>query len=120
MWYQLGNIALGIWLIFAPAVLPSTQPGSSVAHIIGPMIIWFAALALRDVTRPFRAFNVASGVALTIVPWLVPNTGALTVACVLTGWAVIVLSLPRGRTPQRTGNGWWGILSPEHVVPPAE
>lgn len=120
MWFQVGNVALGIWLLVAPALLPSTSQGAGVDRIAGPLVIWLGVLALRDATRPFRALNVLSGLFLTIAPWLVPNTGALTLNSVLVGWAVIVLSVPRGRRRQRTGGGWWAVVQPWRVHHVAE
>lgn len=116
MWFQIVNIALGVWLLVAPGVLPSTAPGATVARIAGPLAIWLGVLALRDVTRPVRALNVLNGMFLAIAPWLVPNTGALILTSVLVGWAVIVLSIPRGAVRQETGGGWWTIAHPELIT----
>lgn len=113
MWFQIGTIVLGIWLMIAPAVLPATGPGAGVDRIAGPVIIWLGVLALRDVSRPFRAPSVVSGMFLTIAPWLVLNTGPLILSSVLVGWTVIVLSIPRGTVHQRTGGGWWTLVHPE-------
>jgi hypothetical protein len=113
MWFQLGNIVLGFWLLLAPAVLPSTGPGATVDRIAGPLIIWIGVLALRDVTRPFRLLNVLSGLFLIIAPWLVPSTPALLTSSVLTGCAIIVLAIPRGRVRQRTDGGWRAIVQPD-------
>jgi hypothetical protein len=113
MWFQIGNIVLGIWLMIAPAMLPATGPGAAVDRIAGPVVIWLGILALRDVSRPLRAPNVVSGMFLAIAPWLVPNTGLLILSSVLVGWAVIVLSIPRGPLRQRAGGGWWTVIHPE-------
>jgi len=116
MWFQIGNIVLGIWLLVAPGVLPSTAPGAALARIAGPIAIWFGVLALRSVTRPVRALNVLNGMFLVIAPWLMPNTGALILTSVLVGWAFIVLSIPRGALRQRTGGGWWTVFHPEMIT----
>ena len=113
MWFQAANIALGIWLVVAPAVLPATALGAAIDRIAGPLAIWLGVLALRSVTRPFRAWNALVGMFLAIAPWLVPNTGPLILSSVLAGWAIIVLSIPRGTLRQRTGGGWWAIARPE-------
>ena len=116
MWLQMGNIALGIWLMVAPAVLPSTVPGATVDRIAGPLAIWLGVLAFRGVTRPFRALNVLTGMFLAIAPWVVPNTGPLILGSVLPGWAIIVLSIPRGVVRERTGGGWWTIIRPDLIT----
>ena len=115
MWLQVVNMAVGVWVMVTPAVLPSTEPGAVVSRIAGPLAISVAVLALRGVTRPVRALNVLTGAYLTIAPWLVANTGPLILSSVLTGWALIVLSIPRGHVHQRTGGGWWTIVRPELI-----
>jgi uncharacterized membrane protein len=114
-WLQVIAIALGIWLMVSPAVLPSTAPGAVVARIGGPLAIWVGVLALRGVTRPFRALNVLTGMFLAITPWVVSNTGPLILSTVLVGWALIVIALPRGGVRERTGGGWWAAIQPELV-----
>lgn len=116
MWFQIGNIALGVWLLVAPGVLPSTEPGAVIARIAGPIAIWLGVLAARTVTRTVRALNVLNGMFLAIAPWLVPNSEALLQASVLAGWAIIVLSIPRGALRQRTGGGWWTVFHPEMIT----
>ena len=114
-WLQLIAIALGIWLMVSPAVLPSTGSGAGVARIGGPLAIWVGMLALRGVTRPFRALNVVTGMFLAITPWVVSNTSPLILSSVLVGWALIVIALPRGTVRERTGGGWWAAVQPELV-----
>ena len=116
MWFQIGNIALGIWLLVAPGVLPSTERGATIDRIAGPIVIWIGVLAVRTVTRPVRAVNVLNGMFLAIAPWLVPNTEPLILTSVLVGWAIIVLSILRGALRQRTGGGWWTIMHPELIT----
>jgi hypothetical protein len=118
MGFQIGNIVLGIWLLVAPVVLPSTTLGAGVDRIAGPVVVWLGVLALRSVTRPLRALNVLVGMFLTIAPWLVPNTGPLMLSSVLVGWAVIVLSILRGTVHQRMGGGWWTIIRPDPIIQP--
>jgi uncharacterized membrane protein len=114
-WLQIIAIALGVWLLVSPAVLPSTGPGAAVARIGGPLAIWVGVLALRGVTRPFRALNVLTGMFLAITPWVVSNTSPLILSTVLVGWALIIIALPRGAVRQRTGGGWWAAVQPELV-----
>ena len=112
-WLQIVAIVLGVWLMVSPSVLPSTGPGAGVARIGGPLAVWVGVLALRGVTRPFRALNVVTGMFLAITPWVVSNTGPLILSSVLVGWALIVISLPRGAVRERTGGGWWSAIQPE-------
>ncbi|MGE5333420.1 MAG: vitamin K epoxide reductase family protein [Nitrososphaerota archaeon] len=115
MLLQVIVIAVGIWLMAAPAVLPSTAPGAVMVRIAGPVVAWVGVLALRGVTRSFRALNIVSGMFLTIAPWSVPNTGPLILTSVLAGCAIIILTIPRGVVHQRTGGGWWATVHPELI-----
>jgi hypothetical protein len=113
MWFQVCNIALGIWLLVAPAVLPTTPEAATIERIAGPVVIFFAVLALRDVTRPFRAVNVLAGMFLAIAPWvIVHNTGVQLLNTELVAWAVIVCALVRGPVHRETGSGWWAVVNP--------
>ena len=80
MWLQVISIAVGIWLMMSPVVLPSNGQGAGVARIAGALAIWLGALALRDVTRPVRGLNALTGLFLVIAPWLVSNTHPLVLS----------------------------------------
>ncbi len=112
MWYQICAIALGLWLMISPALLPATSAGAAVDRIAGPVVIWVGVLALRSVTRSFRVIHLLSGLFLTLAPWLVPNTVPLQWSSVGVGWALFALAILRGATRQRTGDGWWAALKP--------
>jgi len=118
MLLRLLTIALGIWLMVSPDVLPSTQEVAILARIAGPVAIFIGVLALRSVTRPFRVFNILTGMFLLIVPWLVPATGAMLWSTELSGWLLIILTLPQGGRKQLVGGGWLALLRPaEDLVP---
>ncbi len=112
MWFQLTAIILGLWLMISPSILPATTAGANVDRIVGPFVVWAGVLALRSVTRSFRALHIISAVFLLIAPWLVTNTVPLRWSSVLIGWALIVLAIARGRVSQRVGDGWWAAITP--------
>ena len=112
MWARVITIALGVWLMFAPAALPSTSFTGDCERIAGPVAIFIGVLSLRTVTRPLRAINVLTGMFLLIAPWVGVVTGAQQLNVELVGWALIVLSFPRGSVSQRVGGGWSAILRP--------
>ncbi|MEO7000971.1 MAG: hypothetical protein ABI274_04170, partial [Ktedonobacterales bacterium] len=109
MWLRLLTIALGIWLMVSPDVLPSTPEIAILARIAGPVAIFIGVLALRTVTRPFRVVNILTGIFLLIVPWLVPATGPMLWNTELAGWLLIILTLPQGRRGQLVGGGWLAL-----------
>jgi|GEM_PF-817257 hypothetical protein len=113
MWFQLGSAALGVWLMIAPAAIP-TSPGAAVIdRIAGPIAIFIAVLAQRSVTRPARVVNVLTGLFLLIAIWLVQPGSAHALNDVLVGWLLIILALIRGKVRAHTGGGWWTILEPD-------
>lgn len=118
MWFQLGAIALGIWLMVAPAVLPATASGAAVDRIAGPVVCWVGVLALRSETRGFRALNLLSGLFLLIAPWLVPNTDTLAMSSYIVGWLVIALAIIAGPRQHRAGAGRWANMRPEAFTSP--
>ncbi|SRR5579875_1998141 len=110
MWARVITIALGIWLMVAPVVLSSTSVTGVCERTAGPVAIFVGVLSLRAVTRPLRAINVLTGMFLLIAPWVGSITGAQQVNVELVGWALIVLSFPRGPLGQRMGGGWSAIF----------
>lgn len=112
MWFQLSAIILGLWLIVSPSILPANAAGTDVDRLVGPFIIWVGVLALRSVTRSFRALHIIGAVYLLVAPWLITTTAALRWSSVLVGWALVFLALARGRVSQRVGDGWWAALIP--------
>lgn len=115
---RLLTIALGVWLMVSPDVLASTPEIAILARLAGPVAIFVGVLSLRSVTRPFRGFNILTGMFLLIVPWLVHASTAMLWNTEVAGWALIVLSLPQGRRSQRVGGGWLALLRPAEDLMP--
>jgi len=113
MWARVITIALGAWLLIAPAIIPTTEATRIMDRAIGPLVIWIGVLALRAVTRPTRAVNVLAGIALLIAPWLAPITVAQQWNSELAGWLLIALAIPKGAIHQRVGGGWMAVLHPQ-------
>jgi hypothetical protein len=111
MWAQALNVMLGIWLMVAPDALGFSDPARVVDRIVGPVAIFFAALALRDVTRPVRWANLITGAALLVAPWIVGyHTGIPLVNSLVVGILLILFAALGGRTHQQTGGGWSSLL----------
>ncbi len=113
MWPRLVNAALGVWLMFAPAVLgysTSDAVASSADRIIGPLVVSAAIAAIWDEIRPLRWVNVALGALLALAPLVLgpflgwPVAGAVN--AMVTGIAVIAFGLIRGDITNEFGGGW--------------
>jgi len=106
MWPQLVNVALGLWLMAAPAVLNYGRPASTSDHIVGPLIATFACIALWEATRAMRWINLPLGLWVLAAPWLLDAPLAGRLSSMLTGTAVAGLSCFGGTVRQRFGGGW--------------
>lgn len=96
-WTLATSIAIGVWLMFAPAVFYSEGPGADSDHVVGALVIVFATIAWAEVGRPVRYLNVPLGLWLTVGPWLLSGGSvAAQVNDAVAGLALIVLSLPLG------------------------
>lgn len=103
-WNLLATIALGLWLMSAPAVLGSVAPAAHSDHLLGALIVTVVMIALADVGRAARYVNVLLGAWVMVSPWLL--TGAPAGAVwndAIVGLLVILLSVPRGRIGERYG-----------------
>lgn len=101
------SVAIGVWLMFAPAAfgIGIEQPAADSNHLVGSIIIVVAVISLAEVARPARFLNVPLGLWLIIAPWFLP--GATTASqwnSALMGIAVILLSLPLGKLRDHYGS----------------
>ncbi|MGZ3715045.1 MAG: SPW repeat domain-containing protein [Ktedonobacterales bacterium] len=114
MWLQVCNIILGIWLLISPAILGLSPSVVRLDRIAGPVAIFIAVLALRDVTRGARVVNILTGLFLLIA---VPVAqGVTTLDLVLnsvSGSLLIIFALPTGAVRQRVDGGWRAIVWPD-------
>jgi uncharacterized membrane protein len=104
-WNLLVSVAVGLWLMFAPAALGSTGTAAHSDHLVGALIVTVVMIALADVGRAARFVNVLFGVWVIASPWLLggATTGSKWNA-VIVGAFVILLSFPRGKIGQRYGS----------------
>ncbi|HZT41982.1 MAG TPA: vitamin K epoxide reductase family protein [Chthonomonadaceae bacterium] len=100
-WNLAVNVALGIWLMAASAVLGAQGPGANSSFVTGALVIAINMLALAEVARPIRFLTVACGVWLMIgAPWSLWDVAvSMKLNEMAVGAALIFLSFPRGETP---------------------
>lgn len=104
-WNLLVSAALGLWLMFAPAVLGSTGPAAHSDHLVGALIVTAAVIALADVGRATRFVNVLFGAWIIASPWLLGGaTASATWNDLIVGVLVILLCFPRGPVGERYGS----------------
>jgi hypothetical protein len=105
-WNFVASAALGIWLMFAPAVFGTTGTAADADHLLGTLLVTGSVILLAEVARPFRWLNSLFGLAVAVSPVLISGTNSLSIFNeVVVGFAVIGLNLPRGTI--RESYGLW-------------
>ena len=102
---QLITVALGLWLMAAPAVLDYGDPAAASDRILGPMIASFATVALWPATRPLGRVNIVLGICVILAPVLGYPMVALINSIVI-GASVVALSILQGDARGQFGGGW--------------
>ncbi|OQW32320.1 MAG: hypothetical protein A4E19_20040 [Nitrospira sp. SG-bin1] len=120
IWNHLLVIPLGAWLMAAPDVMGYEGPERVVDHIVGPLVVSTAIIAMAEVTHSVRWVNVALGLWLMLAPVLL-NYGPLHIGArsALIGGMILLLSFFKGRGRERTGGGWsrvWTTPSPTSTL----
>lgn len=107
---------LGAWLLFTPYVLGISGIEATNLYISGALIVTFAVIALSEIARIVRIFNVFGGFWIAISAWMIGNMD-LTAALhsTILGLILMALSLPRGKIREHFGSldSWsrWSPLS---------
>ena len=105
-WNLLLCMALGVWLMFAPALLGSEAAAADNSPLVGALVVTVTACVTAEVIRAGRYLNVLLGAWIVAAPWLL--SGASDLARwnnLIVGAALILLSLPRGSINERY-DGW--------------
>ena len=92
--------------MFAPAVfgVGIETRAADINHLGGALIVVTAVVAMGEVLRLGRYFNVLIGLAVAVAPWFVQeSTLALNISSAVAGLAVTVLSIPRGTKTENYG-----------------
>ena len=96
------SAALGIWLMFAPAVFGTSGRAADSDHLVGALITTVAVIVMAEVIRAGRFLNVLFGAWVIAAPWLLSGGNATARWIdILVGALVIALSLPRGQIRER-------------------
>ncbi len=100
------QIAVGIWLMARPDVLPFAGRTANFDHIVGAMVVTVAAVACAEVTRIARFANLLLGSVLIVLSLLFARHLPIVLCSELvSGIFLIILSLPKGRIVERYA-GW--------------
>lgn len=116
MWAQVINIFLGLAVMLLPGLLGFNQAASNNNYIVGPLVITFALVAITDVGRNARLFNIPAGFWLMAGPLIQGFSNTVRLTDMLLGILIIIFSLYKGNVTQRFGGGWRSLWQkePEH------
>jgi hypothetical protein len=102
-WNLAACLLIGAWLMCTRLTLGAEGAMANADHVIGALVITVTAAALADVARPVRFLNIALGGALLVTPFLYDAAPASLTASLISGVALILLSLRRGPISGRYG-----------------
>lgn len=111
--------ALGGWLIVSPAVLGYSGAASVNARLAGPIVVGASIIAIGQLMRPLRWFELLVGVWLVTSPWLLIKwyDGLEISNAVGVGISLIIIAFLGGKTSKRFGGGWSSLIE---VLPEQE
>ena len=116
---RLVAIGVGVWLMFAPAVLGYGEPAASNDRIFGPIGAAFAFVALWEVLRALRWGTLPVGAWLIAAPMVLGYEAAgAFLSSIGVGLVMLVTAFFGGETNQESGGGWSTLLPGRDV--PAE
>jgi len=96
--------AVGVWLMFSPAVFGTATPAAHIAHLGGALATVVAVICLTEVVRLGRYLNVPLGLIIALLPWWVEGaTLASRINTLASGLLILAFSLPLGPRTERYG-----------------
>lgn len=104
-WTLVASIGVGVLLMLSPLVFPWGNGVAATNHVVGALVITFSVAALAPVVRISRILNALLGIVLLFAPMASGAGWAGLVFSVLSGLALIALSIPRG-TVQNSYGDW--------------
>lgn len=107
MWARVLSVAVGVWLMAAPAVLAYGGVAATNDRIVGPVAASVAIVAVAEVCRPVRHVNQVLGAWLLGAPFLLGYDAlAATADSFAAGVLLLVTGGVPGRQRHRYGGGW--------------
>jgi hypothetical protein len=105
-WTILVQLAIGIWLMARPDVLPASTSTANCDHLLGAVIVTIAAVSTAEVTRAVRLINIVAGAMLIIAAIVFARDLPIVLGSELaSGLILICVSIPRGAIVERYA-GW--------------
>lgn len=100
-WNLAAAAAIGLWLMFTRLTLGAEGTMANVDHLVGSLALTVVSLAAAEVARALRYLLIPLGAVLLAAPFILGAGTAATIAGVVCGVGLVLLSLRRGRITQR-------------------
>jgi hypothetical protein len=105
-WPIIAQLAIGIWLMARPDILPFPGRTADCDHLFGAMIVTVGAVATAEVTRIARLVNILLGALLAITGFVFAlHIPMVLCSDLLCGFVLVLVSIPRGSIVERYA-GW--------------
>lgn len=102
-WNLIASVAIGIWLMFAPALLGYENSIADSDHVMGALVITFSVIAIGEIVRTLRFLNIITGLWIMLAPFILGGTSAAMINGVGCGLLLVILSLRKGKTVNSYG-----------------
>ncbi len=105
-WKLTLSTILGLGLMFYPTAfgVGIESPMADLNHLGGALVVVVAVVAMAEVLRTFRYFNIAIGLVLIVMPWTITSANiTLNLLTAFTGLIIMVLSFKRGAIKESYG-----------------
>ncbi|WP_339880758.1 vitamin K epoxide reductase family protein [uncultured Algoriphagus sp.] len=105
-WQLTISVIIGLWLMISPTVFQMgiETSAANLNHLGGALVIVFAVVAMAEVLRSFRYFNVLLGLALVVMPWLIEDSNMVhPLSSSLAGLIIMALSFSKGKIKETYG-----------------
>jgi short-subunit dehydrogenase len=107
MWFAIGNMLIGLWLMFAPAWLDLEIVSENNYYIVGPLVITAAITSAWEFNRSIRYFNLLAGIWMILATIILPHEGSEAIwSSALSGVLLVLFSSMEGKIKGSYGGGW--------------
>ena len=105
-WTLLASVALGLWVMFSPAMFGNSGPAANADYVAGALVVTIASISTAEVIRAFRFLNLLMATWLMLAPFVLGGvTGSGRINDIAVAVALVALTLPRGAVRERYA-GW--------------
>lgn len=112
MWAAIISVLIGLWIMIAPEYFQFGRPEANNHFIVGPLVVTAAVIAIWEVNRSARYFNLCAGIWLAVSPLLLSyETQEAIWNSIIAGILLLIFSLIKGKITRRYGGGWETLIS---------